>query len=1173
MFGTVLLFSPARRVVFFLVILLAMSLTRDGSAADAEIPHNQDAPPGPALSPQEAIAKMSVPPGFKVELVACEPMLVNPVAMTFDERGRVWVTESFEYPRREPGPGRDRVKILEDTDGDGRMDKSTIFAEGLNIPSGIAIGYGGVWVANSPDILFLKDTNGDDKADTQEVVVTGFGREDTHELPNSLTWGPDGWLYGLNGVFNPGRVEHQGQVHEFTCTLFRIHPKTRAFELFCEGTSNPWGVAFDPEGNAFISACVIDHLWHLAEDGYYHRQGGPYPPYTWKLESIVKHTHQKAAYCGIHYVSTPAYPKEWRDLLFMGNIHGNCINVDSIEQRESTYFGSPRPDFLTAHDSWFMPVVQKEGPDGCLWILDWYDRYHCYQDANRDPAGIDRAKGRLYRVTYQGTPPAKPFDLSQETDQQLLVRLGGENPLLSDMARRLLAERNDSATQKKLESIVKDENAPRALRLKALWTRVSAGPPDIQVLKKLCQEGGDPALAAHAVRAAGNYAVHYGSAGDELMAYAAINKAPSVRLQAATAIRKSSGIVTEDKIGLLMAVAEQAGDDPLPPRIVWRNLLRIAPDDASFARIIKALEQAASERALNEGLRGMLPSVFDRVLGMQEQRVDALASLLSTLLRDPSSLPLAKECLAQLSSRMQSGEITAAEFETVRQALQPVLQARGEKSESDPLRAPLLSLGVLWGDKQAWQSAMVMVRTKDLSESDRRLLLGALVDSARRGLGDSAVLAKTAAQVAADKEIGSEEFRSQVIAALGPLEINEVGTELLGHFASFDSLCKSRAVDVLCQRTQWAALMLNALEAGKLKSTDINQNQARQMLALKDNELTRRIAETWGTIREGRNPARELVAARMKAFIRNHPGDAAKGQLVFDKVCGQCHKIYGKGQEVGPELTGSGRNSFEQMVSNVFDPSLLIGAAYQAMTVQTTDGRVVTGLLAENSPQRVALKVQGGKLEVIARDQVDEVVQSPLSLMPENLEEQITMDEIADLFAFLVLDRPPSDASAKRLGDIDVVRAERAQNKEAADRLIGEVAPGFHFVSGEVDDVELLEEYQQKRRVLRTHPSSGETPALLQGDFTIPAGKKTALQFQVSAHERGDWLLQVTVNGEKVFEHDVKPKGENGPWQNVLVDLTPHAGKTVTINLSNQATGWEEEWGYWRAVEVVSRQQ
>src|SRR6478736_2991572 len=181
------------------------------------IPHGQDRAPNAPRSPSEAIRTMTVPPGFRVELVAAEPDVVNPVAMTFDERGRIWITESLEYPRKQPGPGQDRVKILEDTDGDGKADKFSIFAEGLNIPSGIAVGHGGVWVANSPDILFYPDADGDGKPDgPPEVVVTGFGRDDTHELPNSLTWGPDGWLYGLNGVFNRSSVTQNGKTWNFT---------------------------------------------------------------------------------------------------------------------------------------------------------------------------------------------------------------------------------------------------------------------------------------------------------------------------------------------------------------------------------------------------------------------------------------------------------------------------------------------------------------------------------------------------------------------------------------------------------------------------------------------------------------------------------------------------------------------------------------------------------------------------------------------------------------------------------------------------------------------------------------------------------------------------------------------------------------------------------------------
>ena len=577
--------------------------------AQQPIPHGQDKPPGPALTPQQAIKKMEVPEGFIVELVASEPDIVNPVAMTFDERGRIWITESLEYPRRDAGPGKDRVKVLEDTDGDGKADRFTVFAEGLNIPSGVAVGHGGVWVANSPDILFLQDTDGDGKADKTEVVVTGFGRDDTHELPNSLTWGPDGFLYGLNGVFNQSNVKQNDKEFRFTCALFRIDPRTRKFELFAEGTSNPWGIAWDTEGSAFVSACVIDHLWHLTETGYYHRQGGPYPPFTWKIDSIVDHAHQKAAYCGLHYFDSDAYPEKYRDRLYMGNIHGNCINVDRLERNGSTYASKGESDFLTANDAWFMPVVQKTGPDGCLYILDWYDRYHCYQDANRDPEGIDRLKGRLYRVRYQDTPRAKPFDLAAESDDQLMERLHSPNVYYRDIAQRLLCERDNDATRDKLAELVLDASAPRKARMHALWSLVGTGRLD-EPFHLALLESDDAGIRAWGVRAAGNFGKVSPALVEKVKA-AAGDASPDVQLQVAIAARKIEGV---DAIPLLVDVLVRCGDDRLIPHIVWQNLHPLLEDHSEeFLALAKNYDLKETPN-----LAGIMPRVTERIIARKK---------------------------------------------------------------------------------------------------------------------------------------------------------------------------------------------------------------------------------------------------------------------------------------------------------------------------------------------------------------------------------------------------------------------------------------------------------------------------------------------------------------------------------------------------------------------------
>lgn len=586
--------------------ILGYAVTCHSVLAQEEfVPRRQEKPPGPALSPQDAIAKMTVPEGFSVELVASEPDIQNPVAMTFDERGRIWITESFEYPRLEAGPGRDRVKVLEDTDGDGVTDKVTIFAEGLNIPSGIAVGHGGVWVANSPDILFLQDTDGDGKADKREVVVTGFGRDDTHELPNSLNWGPDGYLYGLNGVFNYSNVKQNGKEFPFTCAMFRINPRTREFEVFAEGTSNPWGIAWDPEGSAFISACVIDHLWHITESGYYHRQGGPYPQFTWKIESIVDYQHQLAAYCGIEYFDSDAYPAEYRDRLYMGNIHGGCINVDEVTRHGSSYRGKAAPDFLTANDVWFMPVSQKTGPDGSLYVLDWYDRFHCYQDARALPDKVDRSYGRLYRVRYQDTPRAKPFDLTKESGDELIARLQNPNLFYRSLAQRVLCERADAATNKKLEALALNSDVTHKTRMHALWSLVGQGVLDADFHEKLLNSS-DASLRAWGVRAAGNFAKIDDGLRDKIATMSA-DESVDVLLQVAIAAGKIEGL---DAMPIWVEVLANSGDDKLIPHIVWQNLYPTLSERAKdFLALVKTQDLQASPN-----LKKIMPHVTEVIL-------------------------------------------------------------------------------------------------------------------------------------------------------------------------------------------------------------------------------------------------------------------------------------------------------------------------------------------------------------------------------------------------------------------------------------------------------------------------------------------------------------------------------------------------------------------------------
>lgn len=992
--------NPSRRCFDFWLLILVCYLefgVCNFSSSDEFIPRKQTKPPHPARSPAEALKHFTVPEGFSIELVAAEPDLVNPVAMTFDERGRIWVTESFEYPRKEPGPGRDRVKILEDTDHNGAVDKVTIFAEGLNIPSGIAVGHGGVWVANAPDILFYPDADRDGTADgPPQVVVTGFGRADTHELPNSLTWGPDGYLYGLNGVFNPSKIVQNGKTFEFTCAMFRIDPRTREFGLFCEGTSNPWGIAFNENGDAFVSACVIDHLWHLVETGYYHRQGGPYPPFTWKLGSIVDYKHQMAAYCGITWFDSDAYPEQYRRKLYMGNIHGGCINCDRVERNGATYKGFPEPDFLTANDVWFMPVVQKTGPDGCLYILDWYDRYHCYQDANYDPAGVDRAKGRLYRVRYQNTPRAEPFDLAKETDDQLIARLGSPNIFYREIAQRLLGERADPKTQLKLVLLVHDQKQSRTVRLHALWTLIGIGAFSAESLATVA-ENVDPAIRAWCVRTLGNRR-DASSASQTLIAKLAKDESPDVRLQAAIAACKVS---PDLGLNCLMRLLENPKSQDVTGSVIWQNLL---PLMSSHRQAIG--DEAAGLRAeFSPAAAGVFPRIIDWLLADES----SIADVVRITLAHEDGITLA-QCLTPIAARLQDGELKGERAAALRTALDAKLHKQIKRT----------------GSVAAIPAAAILCSGKDLKALDfvRAVALSASEPPARRmealdawAAAHDPVLFETLDRLVLPTTIGPDDdkFRRRVFDVLVTYDDDAVAKEVLSVYSQLESELRPAAIELLTSRVPWSNALLDAIAAGTVPKDAVNVNQIRKLLKSGDKELAARVEQTWGKLRTDRNPQREQVVAEMRKLLAGSHGDAANGQVVFMKLCGQCHKLHGTGQDVGPDITVNGRSSFEQLLNNVFDPSLVIGNAYQARTVVTDDGRVLTGLLVEDNPQRIVLKLQGGKLETIARGDVEEMEISKLSLMPEGVEKQLSAQELIDLFALLKLDKPPSDPQSKPL--------------------------------------------------------------------------------------------------------------------------------------------------------------
>jgi len=457
------------------------------------------------LSAEEAVKAMTLPKGFSARVFAAEPDVRQPIAMCLDDRGRVWIAEAYGYPIRQPeGQGKDRILCFEDTDGDGRHDRRTVFMEKLNLVSGIEYGFGGLWVGAAPYLYFIPIKDGDHPrpAGKPEVILEGWAWQDTHETLNSFRWGPDGWLYGCHGVFTHSHVKRPDEPETkrqfINAGVFRLHPVTKQFEVFAEGTSNPWGIDFNGVGHAFIEACVIPHFWHVIQGARYQRQGGQH--YAASLEEIARvapdywkqdfkagrlkqplhpyiyddikthgdHLHYLGsrphagnnksdavggghAHAGLMIYQGDSWPAAFRgNKVFIGNIHGQRLNMDILERKGSGYVGRHGPDFLNFNDRWSQALNFRTDQNGSVFIIDWYDANQCHR---REEGVHDRSNGRIYKVIYdnQGWTPV---NYAAATDGQLIGLMSGTAEMPARHARRLLQER---AAAGKLGDNVRDE--------------------------------------------------------------------------------------------------------------------------------------------------------------------------------------------------------------------------------------------------------------------------------------------------------------------------------------------------------------------------------------------------------------------------------------------------------------------------------------------------------------------------------------------------------------------------------------------------------------------------------------------------------------------------------------------------------------------------------------------
>jgi putative membrane-bound dehydrogenase-like protein len=940
----------------------------------------------PYLAPAESLRRMRVPPEFEVGLVAAEPTVVNPIAFTVDEKGRIWVVECYEYPLRTPKGKmpRDRIKVLESTRGDGVYDKVTVFAEGKDFPrpfdlaSGIEVGYGGVFLGAPPYLWFLQDTDGDGKADRFEILLEGFGSQDTHETLNTFHWGPDGRLYGLHGVFTLSDVrpaQGAGTATRMNAAVWRYDVKTKQFEVFAEGTTNPWGADWrNSDGQTILACCVIPHLFHMAPGGTYRRHAGEgFNPYAYgSIREICDHTFFKEsgwAHAGLISLDTPLMPAEYRNSVIFGSIHGTSLKRNVLRPNGSTYVASRADDFLSSDDKNFRPINLRWGPNGEIFVIDWHDQNACHQAAADK---WDYEHGRMFSIRTKGAKLRPPEDLGLISFGDLLTLLDDPNPYRYRTALRLLAEKKSLSDEEKRSALT----APVAQPLRRLWALKGLG---IDPLPQSWSEYPAPALRAIAARfASENRGTTDAYIETVLAPLAEKEESPAVRRELASAAIRLAG--TNDTIPLLHALMRHTEDanDPAIPQLIWlayeRKLVAATRTELGWLK-----ENAAKNELVANTI---IPRCTRRLT--DTNRPDDLAACLTLIAADQPRV-VRRRALEGLVRGLQGRQVDGPPgWRAVKDAL---------AKDPDPAVVGLVRrLSVIFRDPASVREALAVTADGTRSLADRMDAMRS-VALARPDGGKQVFLALLTADV--QPEIQAEACRS-----LGGYDAPDIAAKVLSHWKNYPPAVRSEAASLLASRGIWARELVAAVSDKRVPRTDLTTNTILRLAALKDKDLDARVLAIWGRVRETPAELNALID-RVRGQLAAGPGSFEHGRKVFEQQCSKCHKFEGKGHDVGPTLDGAGRD-IEYLLVNILDPNRVVGAPYFQRYVVLKNGRVETGLLLAESAATLTLKSENDALRIIAKKDIEELTVQEISLMPEGLAGSMTVQDFRDLVRYVM---------------------------------------------------------------------------------------------------------------------------------------------------------------------------
>ncbi|QDV48220.1 PVC-type heme-binding CxxCH protein [Gimesia fumaroli] len=964
---------------------------------------------GEFFSPADSLKQFTVPDDLKIEQVLAEPYVKQPIFQNFDERGRMWVINYLQYPYPEglrilskdkhhrsvydkvplPPPhhekGADKITIHEDTNGDGKYDKLKTFVDGLNIASSFVKGRGGVWVLNPPYLLFYPDQDNDDVPDGDPVVhLEGFGMEDTHSVVNSLRWGPDGWLYSSQGSTVSGKVKKPGQkdseaIQSLGQLIWRYHPEKKIYEIFAEGGGNAFGVEFDDKGRLYSGHNGGNTRgFHYTQGSYYQKGFGKHGPlsnpYAFGYFQAMKHAKvPRFTHNFIIYEADTLPKKYWGHLFGVEPLQGRVVE-SKITADGSSYQTEDLQRPVATTDKRFRPVDIKVGPDGAIYFCDMYE--HQIAHGQHYAGQVEKGDGRIYRLTAKDAKPLAPFDLGKKSSLELVDVLDHPNKWYRQQALRLFGDRKDASVIPALKQKLFSSDGQSALE--ALWALNLSGGLNETVAAKALQHQ-DPYVRAWTIRLLCDENQVPAKIGQQLIALALTEPHVQVRSQLASSSKRLPAETGLPIAFNLLSRSEDLDDVHLPLILWWSLEKRAEKDrDALLAYFSKAevWQYPIVEKYILERIMRRYASTGSR------NNLMVCAKLL------------------ELAPEKSHAEILMSGFETAMKGRSKTSFPKELITAMSKYGGQSMSLGMRQGDKAAIAKALKIVADPK-ADNQKRLDLIQI-------LGEVKVPASVPVLLDIIKNSSDLQMQIASINALQQYLDANIGKVVSAQYPDMSDDLRSAAQTLVSIRKPWALEFLTAIDSGKINKETVSVETARKMTVYSDEAITGLISKHFGSIAGATTEQMQKQIAVNQRLLQNskEEPDRYAGEKLFQKNCGKCHKLFGKGGEIGPDLTAFKRDDINRMLVNIVNPSAEIREGFETFLIITEDGRTVNGFLADQDNNVIVIRSADGQSITVERDNIDEMLPQKKSLMPEGLLDKLSNKEIRDLFSYLRSSQP-----------------------------------------------------------------------------------------------------------------------------------------------------------------------